>query len=137
MPIAEGPILVRHAYELLPFENYVTVLTLSGNQVEALADQIAATNGEPIAGWTMVLQGDDAVDVLVSGDPVSPTGEYRLATVDYLANGGGMWSVLWDVTERTDLTVLIRDVFIEYVREEGTVSPTLDGRIRRAWEEDR
>ena len=133
VPLAAGPILMRHAYELLPFENFVTVLSLSGRQMERLADQIAATTGEPIAGWTMELDGDDAVGVLVDGEPIDPDRVYRLATVDYLVNGGGDWSVLWEVEAgaREDLDILIRAAFVEYLSEKGTVAPVLDGRIRR------
>jgi len=134
VPIAAGPILMRHAYELLPFENFVIVLSLSGAQLEELADQIARTTGEPVAGWTMELDGDDAVNVRVDGEPVDPDRIYRLATVDYLVNGGGAWSVLWEVEPgaREELGVLIRTAFVEYLRERGTVSPVLDGRIRGA-----
>ena len=134
VPVSEGPVLMRHAYELLPFENYVTVLSLSGSQLERLADEIARSGGEPIAGWTMELVGDDAVDVRVGGQPVDPARSYRLATVDYLVDGGGTWSVLWEAgaQAREDLDALIRDVFVAYLRERDTVSPTLDGRVRRA-----
>ena len=133
VPLAAGPILMRHAYELLPFENFVVVLSLSGAQMEELADQVAATDGEPIAGWTMELDGDDAVGVLVGGEPIDPDRTYRLATVDYLVNGGGDWSVLWEVeaAAREDLDILIRAAFVEYLGEKGTVAPVLDGRIRR------
>ena len=139
VPVARGPILMRHAYELLPFENFVTVLSLSGEELERLADEIALTRGEPIAGWTMELDGDDAVNVRVGGAPIDRGRVYRLATVDYLVNGGGTWTVLWDAgaNDREDLPVLIRDVFVDYVQERGTVTPTLDGRIRPAGGEDR
>lgn len=132
IPIPEGPIRMRQAYELLPFENFVTILTLSGSQMERLADEIAVADGEPIAGWTMELDEDDAVGVLVAGEPIDPERTYRLATVDYLANGGGTWSVLWEAgpEAREDLDILIRDVFVRYLRTHGTVAPTLDGRIR-------
>lgn len=134
VPIAEGPILMRHAYELLPFENYVTVLSLSGSQLERLADEIAESCGEPVAGWTMELNGDDAVNVRVGGQPIDPEFTYRLATVDYLADGGGTWTVLWEAgaQAREDLDVLIRDVFVAYLRERDTVTPALDERVRRA-----
>ena len=132
VPLAEGPILMRHAYELLPFENFVTVLSLTGEQLERLADQIALAGGEPVAGWTMALDGDDAVEVRVGGEPVDQDRVYRLATVDYLVNGGGTWSVLWEVEQRSreDLDILIRDAFVAYLQEVGMVTPTLDGRIR-------
>ena len=134
VPLAAGPILMRHAYELLPFENFVVVLSLTGAQMERLADEIAVTGGEPIAGWTMRLEADDAVGVLVGGEPIDPEAIYRLATVDYLVNGGGEWSVLWETEAgaREDLDILIRTAFVEYLREMGTVTPVLDGRIQDA-----
>ena len=137
VPVAPGPILMRHTYELLPFENYIVVLTLTGAQMERLADQIARSGGEPVAGWTMVLDGEDATGVLVGGAAIDPQATYRLATVDYLADGGGAWSVLWEPTAhegREDVAALIRDVFVDYIRERGVVSPELDGRIRREGE---
>lgn len=134
VPLAEGPILMRHAYELLPFENYVTVLSLSGSQLERLADEVAQSCGEPVAGWTMELSGADAVNVRVGGQPIDPERTYRLATVDYLADGGGTWTVLWEAgaQRRENLDVLIRDVLVAYLRERDTVTPALDGRVRRA-----
>ena len=84
-----------------------------------------------MAGWSLVIEGEDAVDVRIGGAPIDPEGRYRLATVDYLANGGGSWTVLWEPSDRVDLSILIRDVFMEYVREEGTVHPNLDGRVRK------
>ena len=139
VPLAAGPILMRHAYELLPFENFVVVLSLTGAQMERLADEIAITTGEPIAGWTMQLDGEDAVGVLVGGEPIDPEGTYRLATVDYLVNGGGDWSVLWETEAgaREDLDILIRRAFVEYLGEMGTVAPVLDGRIRSAGSAER
>ena len=134
VPVSEGPILMRHAYELLPFENYVTVLSLSGSQLERLADEIALSGGEPIAGWTMELEGDDAVDVRVGGQAIDPARTYRLATLDYLVDGGGTWTVLWEAEARgrEDLDTLLRDAFVAYLREREAVTPALDGRVRDA-----
>ena len=56
--------------------------------------------------------------------------QYRLVTSDYLANGGGRMPALWTPTGREDLTVLLRDAFIQYIREKKTIEPILDGRIR-------
>lgn len=137
VPLARGPLRVNHAFELLPFRNYVVVLTLSGDQMEQLADQIAATGGEPVAGWTMALADGEAIDVRVGGEPVDRDAEYRLATIDYLADGGGSWSELWEPKDgrREDLGILIRDAFMCHLRQVGEVTPELDGRIRMAGDE--
>ncbi len=132
IPLAPGPIRMRHVYELLPFENAVVVLPLTGAEIERLADQLAASGGEPIAGWTMEIEGDSAVDVRLDGQPLLAHATYRLATVDYLANGGGRWSQLWEPEEtaRETLDMLIRDAFALYLRDRSTVHPTLEGRVR-------
>jgi 2',3'-cyclic-nucleotide 2'-phosphodiesterase (5'-nucleotidase family) len=133
VPIAAGPITVEKMFELMPFENLVSVLTLTGSQVEELAQVIAADGGEPISGWSFridTVAGERvARDVRVGGLPVDPETRYRLATSDYLAGGGGGFDFLPSALDRTDLALLVRDAFIEYIRERGTIEPRMEGRI--------
>ena len=133
IPIAPGPITVGQMFELMPFENMLSVLTLSGAQIQELADQLAAMRGEPIAGFTFRIEaeGDGRVarDLLIDGAPVDPAAEYRLVTNDYLANGGGELTPLHEPRAREDLPILLRDAFIAYVREMGVIHPELEGRI--------
>ncbi len=132
-PIGQGPITLGEMFELMPFENYVTILELSGTEIELLAQQLARTGGEPVAGLRFRINAPDgsATDVRVSDQPLDPAATYRLATSDYLADGGGSWPVLWEPRAREDLPVLIRDLLIDWVRRQGTIQPALDGRIRR------
>lgn len=131
VPIPEGPITQGLMFELMPFENVLVVLTLTGSQVDTLAQQIARLNGEPIAGLSFKVLEDtrEAFGVKVGGQPLDPEATYRVAAHDYLANGGGGMPVLWVATAREDLDVLVRDAFIDYVRAVGTVKPAFDGRI--------
>lgn len=133
VPIPPGPITVGLIFELMPFENRLSVLTLSGDQVQELANQIAGMRGEPIAGFSFRIQEVDgervARDVRVDGAPVDPQARYRLVTNDYLANGGGNLTPLHHPLSREDLPILIRDALIEYVREVGVIDTELEGRI--------
>jgi 2',3'-cyclic-nucleotide 2'-phosphodiesterase (5'-nucleotidase family) len=133
VPIAPGPITVGKMFELMPFENMVAVLVLSGKQVEDLAAVIARRGGEPVAGFgfRIELVGDQRVarDVRVGGEPVDPARRYRLVTNDYLANGGDEFAILLDALEREDLPLLVRDAFMEYLRAIQTIEPRLEGRI--------
>jgi 2',3'-cyclic-nucleotide 2'-phosphodiesterase (5'-nucleotidase family) len=132
VPIWAGAITVGEIFELMPFENSATIVELSGAQFDSLAQQIARFGGEPIAGFTFAIDAasEEAVDIRVGGQPLDPNETYRLATNDYLANGGGGWPALWSPLSREDLPVLIRDILIDYVRRHGTLEPALDGRIR-------
>jgi len=133
VPIAPGPITVGKMFELMPFENMVSVLVLSGEQVEALAAAIARRGGEPIAGFSLRIElaGGErlARDVRVGGEPLDPEGRYRLVTNDYLANGGDEFAILLEALQREDLPLLVRDAFVEFVRAEGTIEPRTEGRI--------
>lgn len=131
VPVAEGPITVERMYELMPFDNYLVVVTLTGVGVDSLAQQLARAGGEPVAGlrFTLVEPTETAVDVTVGGRPVDPEASYRVVTSNYLAAGGGYMPALWTPAAREDFDVFLRDVFIAYVRAEGVVEPVLEGRI--------
>lgn len=134
VPIPPGPITVGHMFELMPFENMLSVLTLSGLQVVELANQIAAMRGEPIAGFSFLVAEEAgewvAREIRVGGEPVDPRARYRLVTNDYLADGGGNLTPLHNPLAREDLPVLLRDAFIGYVRTVGVIDTELEGRIR-------
>jgi 2',3'-cyclic-nucleotide 2'-phosphodiesterase (5'-nucleotidase family) len=134
VPIPPGPITVGQMFELMPFENMLAVLTLTGTQVQKLADALAARRGEPIAGFSFRIEvsggGRVARDILVNGSPLDPEAEYRLVTNDYMANGGEELDPLLNPVAREDLPVLLRDAFISYVREKRVITVQIEGRIR-------
>lgn len=131
VPIPEGPITVGTLFELMPFENAMVLLTLTGTQVDSLAGQIARIGGEPVAGLTFAIEepSERAVDVRVKGEPVDPERTYRVVTSDYLADGGGGMTVLSEYGERVDIGVTLRDAFIAYTRQTGVIESRLDGRV--------
>lgn len=131
VPLGPGPVTVGRMFELMPFENMLIVLELTAAQVDTLANQLADVGGDPIAGFSFVIQGDTATDVRVAGLPLDADRTYRLVTSDYLANGGGPYEVLWGVTGREELPYLLRDAFIEHLRAIGTIEPVTGGLIRR------
>ncbi len=130
--IDEGPVDLSEIFELMPFENTVTIIDLTGHQVDTLAYQIARTRGEPVAGIRFGISSEPtrAFDIRIGGELLDPDRTYRLALADYLANGAGNWPQVWTPVGREDFTYLIRDAILEYVRERDVIEPYLDGRIR-------
>jgi 2',3'-cyclic-nucleotide 2'-phosphodiesterase (5'-nucleotidase family) len=133
VPIAQGPITVGEMFELMPFENLISILVLDGSTVQELAHQLAARGGEPVAGFSFRIVETagawEAVDLQVGGEPLVPDRLYRLATSDFLASAGDDLSALLSAKTREDLPVLIRDAFIEYVRNRGSIEPRVEGRV--------
>jgi len=133
VPLGPGPITVGQMYELMPFENRLSILVLSGSQVQELCDELAERRGEPIAGFSFRIEveggGRVAGDVRVGGAPLEAESEYRLVTNDYMADGGESLLPLQSPVAREDLPILLRDAFIEYLAYRGIIEPKLEGRV--------
>lgn len=130
IPLPEGDINVGTIYELMPFENHITMLKFNGRQIKALANELAEEGGEPISGLRMRIVDGKATDLLVGGSSVSDGKEYWVATNNWLADGGGDMPTLWKPLERIDLDVMLRDAFIEYLAHTHEIGPETDNRVR-------
>lgn len=132
VPIPAGPVRLGTIYELMPFDNWLTVITLDGAGIDSLAQQIVRGRGEPIAGWR--IRVDPATGRVLStradGRPIGPDDTLRVVTIDYLVAGGGRLEALWTPVSREDVPVLLRDAIADYIRQRGTIEPALDGRVR-------
>src|SRR5687767_10210940 len=53
IPLPKGDITRGHIFELMPFDNEMVVITLTGAKTKELLDFIAARNGMPVAGLKM------------------------------------------------------------------------------------
>jgi len=132
--LPKGNINIGNAFELMPFENEVVLLKLSGAQFSDMCNQIAQKGGIPVGGIRMSIGEGFAKDIRVQGKPFDPSREYWVVTSDYLANGGDNYVFFKNAQERRNLNVLLRDVFINYcihTTDQGkTLTPYLDGRIQ-------
>lgn len=130
IPLPKGNITVGHIYELMPFENTLTILKLNGAQVRTMADQIAAMGGQPVSGIRFRIENGRATDILVNFQPLDESRIYHVATNNYMADGGETIEALWRPIERIDTNVLIREAMIEYIRNKRHLDYELDQRIR-------
>lgn len=132
VPLGPGDITVSKVYELMPFENRMVVLTLSGTEVETLAEQLVARyGGEPIAGFSFSFdpETDAVANIRVNDRPLDRSADYRLVTSDYLADGGG--APVLEGQPREELPMLLREAFIAYFESMGTLTAEIEGRITR------
>ncbi len=97
--LAPGPVTKAAFVAALPFADTLTVLRLSGAQLNALFDkqaQIAGVRGCECpfqgSGFRMVIQCTQAaasvMQVEVGGRPVDPSSSYSLVTTEYSADNG-------------------------------------------------
>jgi len=130
VPLAAGPVTLGHVFELMPFDNYLVTMTMSGVQVDSLAQQLVRAGGEPVAGLSLRAADGRATDVEVWGRPLDRSATYRVVTHNFLAFGGGDLPALWEPLEAEELAVPLRDAFVAHFRRLGTLAPRVEGRIR-------
>ena len=144
--IPAGDISMGQVLEVLPYGNQIAVLSLSGAQLEAALEngvsQIESGAGRfaHVAGVRYTYDPDAAaggrirsVETWDEGNatyvPVDPGAVYRIATNNYLADGGDDYFAFTEASERYDTGWLVSDTFAEYLTAVGSVAPHVEGRI--------
>lgn len=92
--LPQGQFSKGHVINMLPFRNLVTVVDVKGDDLEDIFDVMAGTRGNGVSDnvrATYENEGDNEYDlgtVTIDGRPIDENRTYRVATIDYLANGG-------------------------------------------------
>lgn len=129
--IPKGDVTARNAYEIMPFENNLSVLELKGDQLlELLAYFISEHKPHPIAGITFTIaKNQQPTHINIQGKAFDPNASYRVATNDYLANGGDNMIFFKKALQRYDLHFKLRDVLIEHFKAADTIRAAKDQRV--------
>lgn len=130
-----GNITRGNAFEVMPFDNAVVLLTLPGPVMRQFIDFIAQDR-DPQAGLKLVIDQPTGTvaSVLINGQPLDTTRTYTVITSDYVAQSSQAAPILKAATTYQPLDLLYRDALIEYLRRRGqrgeTLNPQKDGRTR-------
>ncbi|MDP2337074.1 MAG: 5'-nucleotidase [Bacteroidota bacterium] len=131
--LPQGQITVEQIFELMPFENEIVLIKISGESFELMADQIAASGGEGVAGMKLGIKNGKVSNLTVGGKKTDRTATYWLVTNDYIADGGDQMDMFSNPVERINTKMKIRDVIIQSMNElykkNGIISVIEDGRI--------
>lgn len=131
----EGDITFGSIYEISPFENSLVVVTMTGDVLLELFEQIARVHGEGISGACLEISKDGKLlSAKVNGEEIDEQQEYRVATIDYLAEGNDHLSAFRKAQDKVAPEgALLRKVFIDYVErceaEGHRVNAKVEGRI--------
>lgn len=134
---AKGDINVGDVSEVAPFENKICFLTLTGEKVLELFQQIAHRGGEGVShAVRMVITRDGKLKgVTLNGEPVDPAKSYRIATLDYLAEGNDQLVAFKSGTDmvapkskENNVRYIIMDYFREMKAQGKVVESRIEGR---------
>lgn len=140
---AAGPpydLVVGDIFTVLPFGNSVVTRSVTGAQLHAVLEHsiaaLPSSNGRfaQISGFKFTYDlsrapGSRVVSVtLDDGTPIlADATTYTLATNDFTNAGGDGYTMLVDGQGTT--RDVMANVLLDYIRERGTISPSIEGRI--------
>lgn len=141
--IAPGDLRAADIFELLPFENALVEVDLTGAQLLKLLSVLVSA-GDALSGARIDYRMNaDNRPELVSARlldsqgremEIDPKATYSIVTIDYLVKlGSGRYSILQEGKNVRPLGVTIRDALMDYVKAETAagrnIRPALDDRF--------
>ncbi|MDY5999455.1 MAG: 5'-nucleotidase C-terminal domain-containing protein, partial [Candidatus Limisoma sp.] len=133
-PLTVGDVTMGQMLTMLPFENYVTVIELTGKDVAEAFNSMAARDGDAVsAGVSAKMKDRHAYDISINGEPLDPERTYVVATIDYLANGGDNMKAFTRgkqiATSQVQLKFNVIDIIKEMTARGEAIKPDTTTRI--------
>lgn len=132
--LPKGKITLGNVFELMPFENEIVILTLSGEKTKQLFESLVANNGAPFSGATVKGKGKKMTELKIGEKEFDVSKTYKVATSDYLAGGGDKYDFFASPIKVDTLKYKLRDAIVDYIKEENkkgnTIKVAIDGRIK-------
>ncbi len=138
--LEQGGITVGQIFRVLPFDNTIVTMYLTGEQVRQVLEEGTSSRGVvQVSGVRFSCRQEDPAGqrvksvTLEDGTLVSPTERYFVATNDFMANGGDRFDTFKDGEKILNTQILLRDAVIEWLEAEQAqgrqVMPPETGRV--------
>lgn len=157
--IKKGPVTVGSIYSVMPFNNYIVGIRLTGQQIRDTLEYglsgIESKEGRfpQVAGIAVTYSpggepGKRVRTIHVAGEPIDLSRRYIVATVDFLAAGGDGYQVFREaIRQSPDFQILggtiksgnlvyndagrwVRDAVVSEAARQKKLAPVVDGRIK-------
>ena len=131
-----GEISFEDIYRLMPFDNTIVSMDLTGAQVRGIARQALKPGRYPGLEWSGIEieaskrgSGFEIVAIRVAGKPLEDKLTYRVATNSFVAAGGDGYAWFKQGRNTKKSGRLLRDVLAEALSADSPVTPPRDSRL--------
>jgi len=138
--LLSGPISYRNVFNVMPFDNQIALIEVDGRFLKEIIETrvSGSRHGLRTAGIKVVInrkrENFNRISKLyIGGEPWQADKIYKIATSDFLLQGNAGLALLTKVPESkiTRYEQGLRDVIVEYIRENSPVSAVIDDRWKR------
>lgn len=121
-------ITIGNLYEIMPFDNLIALQDIRGSELQTFLNLTAAKGGWPVAGLTMKIKKNKAIDIKIGSKPLDYNAYYKIVNSDYIVNGGDNCEMLKLIPAKIS-DYLVRDAFIDYISKQNTQEKKINTRI--------
>ena len=136
-----GPITRGSVYDVMPFDNTLVTMTLSGAELRRLLEDGLRGGRVPIQSGLRVRYDPSRPEMqhlvsvtLADGTALDDAKRYKVAVNNFMASGGDNLSVYQSAPDKVDTGILIRASLEDYLvarAKDGVLDYAPDGRIER------
>jgi 2',3'-cyclic-nucleotide 2'-phosphodiesterase (5'-nucleotidase family) len=131
-----GPVTLREIYDIMPFDNYVTDLTMDGGLVKDMLDHgvnkekgMIQVSGAAFGYDRDAADGGRLTNATIGGKPLDPKASYKVVTLDFLVRGGDGYTPFGRAQGKDFTQVLWRDMLTRCAQRQKTIVPPAMGRM--------
>lgn len=125
-----GNITIGNLYEISPFENFIVIIEIKGSEVSKIFKRFTAKKCEPTSKQINISYlGDYVHKLLLHEQAIDPEKTYRMATIDFVANGGD--GILKDIEigNIVHTGIPCRDGYINYIKKLNAKGQAITAKI--------
>lgn len=121
--LPKGDITTKNIFQLMPFENELVIIEIPDSSFTKVLYYLKQSEGHPISGIELNFQNEQNTHSLNYNKSI------KIATSDYLANGGDQMFFFSDSIQMIKTGLKIRDVLLEECKTVDTLYTIIDNRF--------
>lgn len=128
--VGKGPVTARTAYSLMPFENEIVVVEITGSKIQEMLTYLENNRtAHPVSGIKIAMNRNYKIThASIGGKEIDPGKTYFVATSDYLQQGGDNMNFFKDPVNFYRVDYKIRNAIIDYFNKVDTLKTARDDR---------
>ena len=122
--IPKGDVTTRTAFEVMPFENSLIIVGLTGKEIKTLAEYIIKEKKpHPLYGMKIYIDKNTLAinKIEINDKPLDENQLYYVGTSDYLANGGDNMTFFKESKIKFDMEYKLRNMMIDYFKKVDSI----------------
>ncbi|MCX6354843.1 MAG: bifunctional UDP-sugar hydrolase/5'-nucleotidase [Candidatus Aureabacteria bacterium] len=125
--LLKGAVTVRDVYKIMPFDNTLYTMTLTGKQIrkileQSLAGEILNISGLRIEYRRSAPEGRRIISIMQDGKNIDDAKSYRVVTNSFLAKGGDNFTTFCEGREVVNSGVIDLNAMSDYMRSHSPLS---------------